>query len=259
MEDKIYFASIKEGRGRYFVEYSPPLHGCTFAMLQLTFTDETPLDVVASAMEVEGAAWLSRYPLPLMVSSFGPSGDLVYLEGVRPENHYMLYLAPGDGQVRAYWRLLVNEEMPQEALSRDRLLSVYSGVPYRTSEEVKAGAEKHAREMKLGWYIVFLWVVVGPGAFLVVEHFGPQWLTMLVFLYGLYKATKKAFKMTGRWKKSSKELAKEEGERLMRHHHYHCQQNPEGFLKLKLENFKKDQCEEIRKEAEALNQKTRDD
>lgn len=256
MEDKVHFSSIKEGREKYFVEYRPPLHGFQFATLQLTYPIENPLEIVAHDMEVEGLIWLSRYPLSLMVSAFGPLGELVHLGRVRPENHYMLYLA--DGQVKGYWRLLANEKMSRDALSQGRLLAVYSDVTYRTSGEVKASAKEYAYKMRSAWSLVFLWAVVAPGAFLVLEYFGPEWLATLVFVYSIYKATEKAFKMTGRCKKSSAELAKEEEELLLRHHHYHCMRNPEGFIRLKLESFEKDQRAEIQKESAALNMKTRD-
>jgi hypothetical protein len=252
MEEKIFFSSIKEGRGKYFVEYKPPLHGYRFATLHLVFPDEIALDDVVTGVENEGTLWFSRYPVPLMVSTFGPSGNLLDLKRVRQESHCMIYSDPGSSQIKTIWRLLKNEELPQEVLNRDRLLEIYSGVPHRTSKEIEADAKEHVQSMRVGWYAVFLWVVVGPTAFLVLEYFGPQWLATVIFLYGLYRATVKAFKMTGRWKKSKAEFVEEEEDRLMRHHHYHCMRNPEAFLRLKVENFEREAGEEARRELESL-------
>jgi hypothetical protein len=38
----------------------------------------------------------------------------------------------------------------------------------------------------------------------------------------------------------------------MRHHHYHCERNPEGFERLKLENFERWAREEVHAEAKSL-------
>ncbi len=38
----------------------------------------------------------------------------------------------------------------------------------------------------------------------------------------------------------------------MRHHHYHCTKNPEGFRRLLAENIDKEAAERIRKEDEEL-------
>jgi hypothetical protein len=38
----------------------------------------------------------------------------------------------------------------------------------------------------------------------------------------------------------------------MRHHHYHCERNPEGFLRLKQENVERESREEIQREANSL-------
>jgi len=38
----------------------------------------------------------------------------------------------------------------------------------------------------------------------------------------------------------------------MEHYHYHCERNPEGFLRLKLENFEREEREQIQNEAKAL-------
>jgi hypothetical protein len=58
--------------------------------------------------------------------------------------------------------------------------------------------------------------------------------------------------MTGRWKKSAKEIANDAEDLRIRHHHYHCERNPQGFLRLKHENFQKENKERTQKEAESI-------
>ena len=43
----------------------------------------------------------------------------------------------------------------------------------------------------------------------------------------------------------------------MRHHHYHCNQNPEAFLRLKAENFRREEIEHTKAESLALKEKAR--
>ncbi|HXV49315.1 MAG TPA: hypothetical protein VEB61_10970, partial [Candidatus Binatia bacterium] len=61
-----------------------------------------------------------------------------------------------------------------------------------------------------------------------------------------------ALKLLGMWPKTDRDLATEEEELRIRHHHYHCERNPEGFRRLKLENFERESREAIRREAAAL-------
>jgi hypothetical protein len=42
----------------------------------------------------------------------------------------------------------------------------------------------------------------------------------------------------------------------MKHYFYHCERNPEGFARLKAENFEREAKERIIKEAELLRNKT---
>lgn len=253
METKFFFSSIKEGRSSYFVEYRPPGGGTLFATLQLVFVDATPKADVALAMEAEASIWFIRFPVPLMVSAFGPDGDLVHLDTVRNANHLMIS-GPGAG---IQWELLKNDELSQVASDRERLLQIYAGVPYRTSDEVQLEQRRHHRRTRAGWWIVFLWAAVAPTAFLIIEFLGPEWLATAVFLYGLYKASERILKMLGFWKKSNKERAKEEEDRRMRHHHYHCDLNPNGFLRLKLENLENDHRQAIAAESRTLDMGTK--
>jgi hypothetical protein len=251
-EEKIHFSTIKEGRDGYFLEYRPPLHGFPFATLQLTYTETFSLEQVAKSMEIEAKTWLERFPVPLMVSAFDDAGDLIHLGGVRLESHLICFYSPGTSVPAYHWHLLKDEEIPADALNKDFLLHVYDGVERKTSTELRFEAEKSAKQRRIGWYIVFIWAVVTPAVVLILEFFSPQWIVVLVLIYGLLKAMIKALKMLGKWEKSTAEIAKEEEERRMKHHHYHCKRNPEGFMRLKLENFHREQQDKIKREAASI-------
>jgi len=129
---------------------------------------------------------------------------------------------------------------------------IYGDISFRTSTQLKESARKQQRALRLGWWLLFLWGVVVPAGIALVEFISPNWLAVLTFCYSLSRAYIEALKLLGKWPETDSEIAKEEEERLMRHHHYHCERNPEGFLRLKLENFERDNREQIQREASAL-------
>jgi len=253
MKEKLYFSTIKEGRGSYFVEYRPPISGFPFSSLNLVYPSEVPTASVAENMEIEAKYWLSRYPVPLMVFAFDSVGDSVSISGARECDFLTAFYKPGTAEVETHWKHLKDEEIPKDALNQELFKKIFSAVPFKTPSELQSESLKRLRSRKIGWYVVFLWAAVAPAAFIILEFFGPKWLATIVFIYGLFKSAEKALKMTGKWKKSAGDIAHEVEERNMRHHHFHCKINPDGFLRLKIENFNNDQREAIKREADALN------
>lgn len=239
-ENSIHFSTIKEGRDTYFIEYHPPKPDFAFAMLQLSFPGAYEPSFVANAMEAEAATWIRRFPVSLMVSAFDNLDAPIELDEVRPCRH-LICLPPFEGQsAEMHWRLLSDEEIPMDALNRGFLLNVYEGVSFRTSTELRTMADRKARQMRAGWYIVFAWAVLLPAVVLILEFFSPKWVAVLVLIYGLSKAVVKALKMLGKIKPSAAEASKEEEVRRMKHHHYHCENNQDGFVRLRNENYKKE-------------------
>lgn len=251
-EERIHFSSIKEGRGSYYVEYHPPNPGFSFAMLQLSFPAAYEASLIAKAMEAEAVAWVNRFPVSLMVSAFDHLDDTIEMDGVRPCCHLICIPRHKGEKPEVHWRLVTEEEIPRDALNKDFLLQVYEEVSRKTSSELRVMADRKARQMRVGWYIVFAWAVVLPAVVLVLEFFSPTWVAVLVLIYGLSKAVMKALKMLGKIKPSAAEVKKAEEERRMKHHHYHCEKNPDGFLRLRTENFKRDIREKKEKEAASL-------
>lgn len=253
--EKVFFDSVKEDRGWYFVEYSPPIPSYRFATLNLVVPEDSDGTQVARAMEDELTRWLKRYPIPLMVSAFDGKGDLYNLTEVRSCGHLIGYSDGSNQEIRHFWRLLKDSEIPDDALDSSYLKEIYSNIGYKTSDDLQRESKKRVRDLRIGWIIVFIWAVVVPGIVAILEWASPAWVAALVLIYSLWKAVVKALKMLGKVKKSSRELKEEKEERRIRHHHYHCEQNPEGFLRLKLENFKRRQRARIQEEADLLKEK----
>jgi len=250
--DQLFFQSTKEDRGWYFVEYHPPISGYQFATLQLVILEKGKgLDEIAESMEAELAIWLERYPIPIMVSAFDDSGDVLRLENSRGCDHLVGYIDKQTHKVAREWRLLANEDLPRDALDTSYLREIYSQIPYKTKQQLREEGQQKAKHLRLGWWIVFVWAVVVPAGVAILEWWS-DWLGVVVLLYSVYKAVEKALRLMGKWPKSKVEIQKEAEEARMRHHHYHCERNPEGFERLKVENFERSAREQVREEALSL-------
>jgi hypothetical protein len=247
--EELFFDPIKEHRGWYFVVHNPPRPGHEqFAVVQIVVLDgPRSKEEVASAMESELETWTSRYPVPMMVTAFDESDSIVPLEPARPCDHLFGWPSAGQGLER-HWRLVENREIPTSALDHNSLRRMYEGVPFRTREQNIASAKASARRMRLGKWIIVGWVVGVPLLIMLLEWWS-VWLGTVMLLYAVWKAYEKALKMLGRWPKSKAERDREADELRMRHYHYHCENNPEGFLRLKAENFERWAREDTHAEA----------
>ena len=105
--------------------------------------------------------------------------------------------------------------------------------------------------MRSGFRVITFWAVGVPLAVAVLEWWS-DWLGYVVLVYAFWKAIEKALRLKGKWPKSKALLEREAQDLRMRHHHYHCEINPEGFMRLKIENFEKAASERIAREAAAL-------
>jgi hypothetical protein len=257
-DECLYFDAVKVLREGYFVEYRPPAATMPFATVQLVFIRDAPLLQVAEAMERELAAWLGRYPIAVMVSAFDPSGSVYDLETVRSWGHVLGYFDPITRSTRMVWGSVPNEQLPRRTFTPEYLEHVYSDIPHRTAIEVRRAAEQHYRQVRLGILVIVAWVVGGAVAVAVVELFSPLWLAIPLFLFSLWKAYVKAMTLLGKRERTPKQIAADEEALRMRHHHYHCERNPEGFIRLRNENFERSERDAIQAEARALAAKNAD-
>ncbi|HEU4951094.1 MAG TPA: hypothetical protein VFT46_04040 [Holophagaceae bacterium] len=255
---QLFFDATKEDRGWYFVEYHPPISGHQFATVQIVVLDmaKAPEDIAAT-METELVAWLERYPVPIMVSAFDDTGSLICLESYRSCSHLIGYFDAKTNAIISEWRLLTNDELPKNALDVSYLKRIYAGIPFRTKQHLRGQALEKAKHLRLGWWIVFAWAALVPACVAILEWWS-DWLGVIVLIYSLYKAVEKALRLMGKWPKSKAEAQREAEEARMRHHHYHCERNPEGFERLKLENFEREAREDILNEAQALRRSRED-
>jgi hypothetical protein len=260
MEDKmkygeLRFDSLKESRGWYFVEYAPPIPGYPFAMIQLTILndeDAANLARVVSAMELELARWLARYSVPVRVTSFNAAGDLIRLEPEKPSDHLMGQKLES-GLVESVWGLLDAKSLP--LYSPEKLQGIYHDIPFRTGEQIRADAEESLKTTKAAvrWGIALLafWLVIIPAG-LAILGFANRVVGVLVLIYALWKAAVQSMKLIGKLPETTSERLEADKNRRMEHYFWHCERNPTGFQRLKMENFDREERERTIREAAGL-------
>lgn len=252
--DKIYFGEVKEDRGWYFVEYSPPHESLRFATLNVVLPEPAEKERVVQAIESEVRAWLLRYPVPIMATAFDATGSVLRLSPIKKCDSLIGFVQKGQSSAALHWHILKDEDLPDDALNRDHLKTVYADIPFRTGADLQRQAKKHAQTvLALRWFSIFVTVFIPLIVLILPEISRP--VAVLFLTYGILKIIITYLKQTGLLKKSQREIEQEKEELAMRHHHYHCQRNPEAFQRLKIENFNKEERERTLKEAQSLKEK----
>lgn len=243
------FEEVKEHRGSYFVQYMPARAGEYFASLALVFMEKPIREEIPMMMERESKAWIEQYPVPLMTTAFDDKDDVISLEDLKGCDH--LIGLPQEDAVVFHWKFRDDDEFASGTLKESQLLEIYRNLPHTTqAERVRATLSK-AKAFRLGLVIIALWGVVVPIAVALVGFSSPI-LGGIIITYSVGEAVWRAMKMLGYVDRSKREKKKAEKELRMRHHHYHCERNPEGFLRLKVENFEREAKEQLQREAEEL-------
>lgn len=160
------------------------------------------------------------------------------------------------GETRLVWQSPGDEEAPGKVLDNRTLLRVYEGIPYKTPGVSEREFKTWAQSVRIGrWLVlapVFIWVVVAAPAWALAQWASPRWVGTLVLLYCFAMAFVKALKLSGKWKPSPRKLQARDRERRMEDYYYHCERNPEGFERLKVESVERDVREQIQNEAREL-------
>jgi len=255
LKDTIRFEPIKEHRGGYFVEYAPPFEGWQFAHLQLVYLKPTTPEDAAIAMVKELERWARRFPVPIMVSAFDDTGSVLAIKPTRLEDHALGWIDPS-GQIVVHWRQLKNEEIPGEPFTIPKLVATYPDVQHTisTAEDKRKDFEKTKRNWQAVRYVLAVWVFGIPFAIALITQF-VSWAAWAATVISVATGVWKLSGIMG-WRKPSKRQEHNDAEDLrIRHHHYWCERNPEGFNRLKSEAIEQELRDEIREEAAALKSK----
>lgn len=242
-------------RDWYFVEYAPPIAGNPFATVDLTILNDADAAnhaCITIAMEEELSLWLSRYDVPVMIFAFKAAGDLICLEPEKPSSHLMGRRKDG-GALESVWGSFESPTLP--VFSSDTLRAIYHGIPFRTGREITLENEQEQKRliqgMKLWRILLVFWLVVIPAGIAYLGLANPL-VGKLALAYSLLMALVQLLKIFGKWPQTKRAKEKADEDLAKDHHHYQCKRNPEGFNRLKMENFEREERERTLKEAEEL-------
>jgi len=254
--EKLFFNKLKESRGHYYVEYQPPHSNDLFATMSMTYPDAHDPASVAKDMQGEMNEWLTRYLVPIMLSAHDATQSIILLDGVGNDGFLVGWIDPASKSIVTSWDFKELTRIIEASITLPDLKAVYHDIPFRTEAQVKTEGQQWVNQRRnqnrlLKWLLI-LWLAVFPAAWAIFECAGPQWVGFMVLAYSLWKAIQTWRQLTGRRKPSKSEQEKAEKDRIMAHHHYHCERNPIGFNRLKLENFERESKERTRKEAQEL-------
>jgi hypothetical protein len=131
------------------------------------------------------------------------------------------------------------------------------GVQFEYREPCKPEKNKMRREqvqrVRMINAIVFLCYVAVPLLIILLQQFWAV-LGWVAFAYSIFRLGIKCVELFGnadKWIPGHKEKNKKESDE--RHWIHHCRKNPDGFLRLKLENFEREQKEREMKLVETSN------
>ncbi len=249
---RVFRDEIKEHHGNYYVSYRPADARFPFAIVQLTFLDQGfDAAIVKSAMGHELKSWLSRFRVPVMVSSFDAKDDLIHISTESDQSHLMGYVDPQTDQIIQQWGLLKNEELPPEQMDAGYLARVYEGVPFRLQEAVRQNALRETRMLGRSARII-IFLLVGVPVLIEMVSLDVAWLGHVLAGISISVGLYKLGKAMGWLKPTQREKEKAEKELRMKHYFYHCERNPEGFNRLKIENFEREAIKRTHDEADAL-------
>lgn len=257
---QLRFDPIKEHRGTYFVEYQPPgVHG-SCALLNLVFPGVIPTEAeLIELLESELRQWLSRFPVPVMASAYDDTESLIQPEG-KPSAFLVGWTEPKSCAVICSWTLNdLDRHLKAHPLPSDSRI-IYPNVPFRTPADLRTERDRYVRERRTQKRVLTVvaigWLVIIPLVWATYQLLGPEWVSWLVYGYALWQGFRALGQLTGYWRTSPLESAKQEKEQKMAHYYYHCELNPDGFLRLKADNFERQARERLQKEAAEVATKT---
>jgi hypothetical protein len=245
----VKYEKIEEKRNGFYVEYNPVFTGQEFAILEVNIYDKKLSDNIKNIAESELEYWALKYPVPIMLMIDNKTDEEWRTKD--KIGHGFLLGYPKLGKIILHWDEYPKAEEPNIDLSKESLAKIYSGLSYSTYEEVVAKQKIEVKGRKLLLLILTLWACVIPALIAFLGWSNPI-VSLIALAYSWYVAFNKGMKLWGRKKKSDKELAKEKEQLAKDHHHYHCQLNPDAFILLKNENFKKERLEKEKTKIESM-------
>lgn len=253
--DEIWRDELKEHRGDYFVTYQPADSRCNFAAVGLVFYGKkAEPGGIRQAMEHEIKLWLTRFRVPVMVSSFDATGSFIHLPKEGGGSTLMAYIDPQTENIVHRWGLFQNEEMPAALMTPEHFGHVYQHIPFRRAQAVREDAEIENRKLRAGFRVLKAAIIFVAAIPLAIElvSLGIGWLGKALQAISIGTGVYQVVKAAGWLKESRAKKEEREKKRKMEHYYYHCERNSRAFERLKIENFEREAAERTREEGAAL-------
>ena len=206
-------------------------------------------------MEKELACWIDKYPIPTMVCACDDTGSFIYVKNSDGSN-LLGWIDPETKQLKTSWNPNNFQKYDgKPEYFKEGWDKVYKEVGYRTQAQIKEKADAWTRqqkkEIRVLQLVMLAWFCMIPATWLFMQQFGSKWIGWAVYVYACAKILLEAKKIYFP-KTNKRETPEEEKKHKMEHYYYHCERNPEGFAKLRAENFANDLREETVKEFDVL-------
>lgn len=238
---KYIFEDTKVTRESYYVEYKP-IYCVGYASVCLNFIEEMEHHFVIRIMEQEAEYWLLKYPIPICVRSFDKTQDYITVKDWDNSNLYV-WIDPETTKIKRCWELDRIPDFTKEIFKRDEWPEIITDIPYITYEEHQKKCDldraQRAKTIKAGRFFFATIFGVIPAIWAIVLYFDPIYIGLLATCYVIIRNVKKIKRMILP-KYREKETPKEEKERKMKYYYYHCEKNPDAFMRLVVENNQKE-------------------
>ncbi len=243
-EDPEKFEKITEAREDHYSEYAPPALGHKFSVLQIVVLVEQSKGEVGEKVSSEVEYWLGRFQYPIMITVFDSSEKILEIPHFGGAKHLVAWNDAVTKVNRTSANLSDADFERAVEHSFPNRFEVFSGLKFETiaDRQLRIRAELDHSNRRMSWFklLLLLWFLVVPIVWLIATSFGPTWLAILATAYSLFQIVNYGSMLFG-WREPSSKIIKERNEETqMKHHHLHCKMNPEGFERLKLENFKRE-------------------
>jgi hypothetical protein len=240
--------TIEEARDNYFVSYSPAGKHSYLAIVTLTYQSEIPSNKkIAEAVERELRHWMARFNVPIMATARNATRDAIEF-GEEFRDGFLFGHTKENDEIELHWGPSSDESIPDDMKTPEYRSEEYKDIPYTSRSKIIEGQKQHNKIIQTGKALVLIWVVVIPAIFVVVGYYDWFLVGLIAMLYCLMKGLVETLRIGGYLKESKRKKEKREEELEKDHHNYHCKKNPEGFARLKAENFKReDEIEALKK------------
>lgn len=233
----ITYSPIKIKTKEFSIEYFPPDTCTKIAMIDITITGDIPKHQIALIVEKETIKLTKKYPITTRTTVYDEFGEQIDMTSTKPTNYFICYFNVSGNFLKSTWHESPPPTTHYYEIDTAKYFDDYKVIKIFDPDE---NMKQFKQQIFISKIIMFLWFIIIPVTYELVNFFGPQWVSIIVGLYSLYKIFVCGLKIFGKIKYNKTETEEKEIQRKKDHYFYHCEKNPDLFNKLKKENLKQE-------------------